>query len=110
MQGTTELNKYLQPVGSHVDNVTNPQVKRVPWEWGVQQGVQLKKIRSSTGYFNRLSADILGSVTNITGGTINTSQFNNGSIVNSIFSGTISQPVVSGGTFTNSYTATGTAN
>src|ERR1035437_6925979 len=102
-------NKYLQPLNSPVDDA-NPQQKFVPWEWGVQQGVQLKKIRSSTAFFNKLSANILGSVTNITGGTITTSRFSTGTIVNSSFQGTISQPVTSGGTFTNPYVNTGTFN
>ena len=106
---TPTHNKYLQPLESPVDTST-PQAKYVPWEWGVRQGVQTKKIRSSTGYFKKLSAGQIGSVTSITGGTITSSSFNQGTITNSSFQGTISQPVSSGGTFTNPTVNTGTLN
>lgn len=39
-------NKYLQPTGSPVDSST-PQTAYVPWEFGVQQGIQSKTIRLS---------------------------------------------------------------
>lgn len=107
-QSTNQLDKYLRPPGPARND--NPQTPVVAWQWGVTQSVQLKKIRSSTAFFNKLSANILGSVTNITGGTINTSRFSTGTIVNSSFQGTISQPVTSGGTFTNPYVNTGTFN
>lgn len=40
-------NKYLQPIGSPVDGVTNAQVKQVPWEWGINQKIQAKQVRLS---------------------------------------------------------------
>jgi hypothetical protein len=101
-------NKYLQPIDSPIDN-SNTQKKYVPWEFGVIQGMQLKKIRSSTGYFKKLSAGTQGT-TSITNGTITSSLFNSGTITNSSFQGTISQPVESGGTFTNPTINTGTLN
>ncbi len=102
------VDKYLQPLGTPGNNP--PQQKYIPWSWGVMQGVQLKKIRSSTGYFKKLSAGIVGSITSITGGTINTSTINVSTITNSNFQGTLSQPVSTGGTFTNPTVTTGTLN
>jgi hypothetical protein len=96
----TLQNKYLQPLGSPIDN-TNVQQKFIPWKWGVAQGVQLRNIRSSSGQFKNLSAGEIGSIVSITGGTISASSFKSGTINNSIFSGTISQPSVTGGTFIN---------
>jgi hypothetical protein len=59
----TLLNKYMQPLGSPVDN-SNTQTKYVPWQWGIQQGLQVKKIRSSGGYFAKVSSgSILGNKT-----------------------------------------------
>jgi hypothetical protein len=60
----TLLNKYMQPLGSPIDN-SNTQTKYVPWQWGIQQGLQVKKIRSSAGYFHQVqSGSILGNQTN----------------------------------------------
>lgn len=101
-------NKYLQPLGASIDKTQNPQQKYIPYAWGIRQGVQLKKIRSSTGYFQKLSAGVIGSVTSITGGTINTSSINSSTITNSNFQGTVSQPLSMGGTFTNPAIITGT--
>lgn len=103
-------NKFLQPLGSSIDKTQNPQQKYIPYAWGIKQGVQLKKIRSSTGYFQKLSAGAIGSVTSIDGGTINTSFINSSTITNTNFSGTLSQPVSTGGTFTNPTVTTGTLN
>lgn len=102
-------NKFLQPQNAPSDSSTL-QTKYVPWEWGIRQGVQLKKIRSSTAYFKKLSAGAIGSVTSISGGSIDTSAFTRGTITNSTFQGTISQPIESGGTFTNPTINTATIN
>lgn len=110
MRKPSPLNKYLQPLESPSDSTINQQHIHVPWEFGVKQGMQLKKIRSSTGYFKKLSAGAIGTITSITGGTITSSSFNTGTITNSTFQGTISQPVESGGTFTNPTINTGTIN
>lgn len=75
-------NKYLQPLNSPVDKTTNPQQKRVPWEWGVQQGVQLKKIRSSTAFFKKFTPGTL--IGTMSGGTLVSSQINNGTVNNSL--------------------------
>lgn len=94
----TLLNKYLQPLGSPVDNVTGEQEKYVPWQWGVIQGVQVKKIRSSSGYFKK-----------ITGGTIAGATVNSGTIGTTTFSsGTITLSVLNGGTQSGSLSAQGT--
>lgn len=102
------VDKYLSPLNTPGNQ--SPQQKYIPWSWGVRQGVQLKKIRSSTGYFKKLSAGAIGSVTSITGGTINTSSVNASTITNSNFQGMLSQSVSTGGTFTNPTITTGTLN
>src|ERR1035437_168297 len=76
----TLLNKYLQPLGSPVDN-SNSQIKYVPWQWGIQQGISTRKIRSSSAQFKKFSPGT------ITGGTLVNTQINNGTVNDSALSG-----------------------
>lgn len=52
------LNKYLQPVGSPIDSIPAP--KQVPWEYGIRQGIQVKKIRSSHQEISQFQQQISG--------------------------------------------------
>jgi hypothetical protein len=75
----TLLNKYMQPLGSPVDN-TNTQTKYVPWQWGVQQGISTRKVRSSYAYSKQFAPGTL--IGTITGGTMVANQVTGGSINN----------------------------
>ena len=89
----TLLNKYLQPLGSPVDN-SNSQVKYVPWQFGVQQGIATRKIKSSVAQFKKFSPGT------ITGGTLVNTQVNNGTVSNSnLVGGTQSGSLSGQGTF-----------
>lgn len=48
-----QLNQFLQPLGSPADR-SDQQDKYIPWEFGVIQGLQTKRIRSSSVYFRTL--------------------------------------------------------
>ena len=113
----TILNQYNFPMASSQAQMGT--IKgTVPWKFGVKQGIQLKKIRSSTAYFTKLNASSgtiqtsMGTLTQyvVDTGTISHSSFTNGTIANSIYSGTITQAISSSGTFTNPTTNTGTIN
>lgn len=74
MQGSIPLNIYLQPVGSPVDNVTDAQLKHVPWEWGINQKIQGKQIKMSKVNIKKpffLSAQATGSGVTGNGTTLN---------------------------------------
>lgn len=96
-----DLNKYLQPVGSPADRISDAQTQYVPWQWGMQQGVQLRKVRSSTAYFKNFAPGSL--VGTITGGTMVNSQINNGTINNSLSNSGTLAGTISGGSVTINY-------
>ena len=79
----TLLNKYLQPLGSPVDN-SNSQIKYVPWQWGIQQGISTRKIRSSSAQFKKFSPGT------ITGGTLVNTTVSNSNLVGGTQSGSLS--------------------
>ncbi|MHB9161545.1 MAG: hypothetical protein ACYC6W_11785 [Nitrosotalea sp.] len=54
--GTKPLqNKYLQPIGALIDR-TNQQMTVIPWQFGINQGIQTKRIRSSYVYFKKMAS------------------------------------------------------
>lgn len=79
------LNKYKQPLGSPIDNTTNP--SQVPWQFGVKQGVQARQIRASNVNFKNLQpiqnngsmlgTHTLGSQLNLVGTNANKGMINN---------------------------------
>jgi len=106
--GTYSYDKYFNPLDSPMyQGSVMPKV--VPWEFGIMQGIQTKKVKASTGQFKNLTGTLTANTINT--GTINTSLFQNGTIANNVISGaTISQPSVTGGTFINPTINTGTFN
>lgn len=86
--------KFLPPVKP---GEKPPLTKVVPWKFGVAQGIQLKKIRSSTAYFNKLTAQ-QGTVSSALG-TLTNYDYNNGTINASAFvGGTTDSTSMIGGT------------
>ena len=99
MKQVNTLDKYLTPINSGMSQGSIPPHK-VPWEFGVSQGIQSKKIRSSSGYFKHLSA-----------GTIGTATYNNAIITASLFNGgSVTNASIQGGTMPNAYITGGTIN
>lgn len=62
-----------------------PIAKEVPWKFGVKQGIQLKKVKSSTAYFVKLSAQ-QGTIS-VAAGTLENYLYDSGTVTNSLFSG-----------------------
>lgn len=118
MNSSNGFDKYLFPQSSD-PNTALPIKGVVPWKFGVKQGIQLKKIRSSTAYFNKLNAQSgtiqtsMGTLTQyvIQSGTVNQSLFTGGTLTNSLFSGgSVSGAAVLAGTEINQIFNTGTLN
>lgn len=101
------LNSHLQPLSAPV---SSPPV-RVAWKFGVEQSIQSKKIRSSTGVFQNLTIGTLGTA-NLMGGTVSQSLFENGTIANNIIQGgtlatfLIETSTFAGGTLSNALVGT----
>lgn len=66
-------NKYHQPIGSPADKVTNPLQTKVPWQWGVEQHIQSKKIITSKLQTKTFNFGTLSGTTIITSGSIQSS-------------------------------------
>lgn len=101
-------NKYLQPQNTPISGGSLP-ISIVPWQFSVNQGIQAKKVRASTGQFKNISGTL--GTANIMGGTVNQSLVENGSVANNIVTGaTISASSFTGGTLLNNTVNTGTIN
>lgn len=107
MGGTIQLDKNLFPVDSPITQGVLPP-KVVAWRDGANQQIQTRKIRASSGQFERISGTISGNQL-IDSGTISASLVKNGTAANNIISGgTINTSIWQGGTINGNISDGGT--